>query len=255
MPNGEAPLPRQRRFKRLSERRTGAPHGSGYAEQEADPDPGAWETAVTPDGRPSLLRCVWRGMLNVRGRLGAAASDELRSHILCDVVYKYTSEGPQSIYKHVNNTLALKLEGAQPTRGSGVYFYTEKLTMAIRLLFDSSANIARVFRGLSAEGGVDVDFYRQCQRNGKQVQWNSFTSTSLSRDVALNFARDGGVLFTIKRDPTHAAAADIGAFSQFPNEQEVLLLPMQIFDVVGVHVRDTFSEIVLDEVPHYPQEL
>ena len=197
-------------------------------------------------------------MYNVRGRLGAAANDgELRSHILCDVLYRYTAAGPRSIYRHVNTTLALRLQGAQPRRGSGVYFYTVKLVMAVRLLFMADANLRKVYRGVSA-GRVNVDFYRDAQRDGEQVQWNAFTSTSLSRDVALEFAqRDGGdgVLFVITRDPQHAAAADISTQSQFPSEQEVLLLPMQVFDVQGVHDRGGHIEIVLREVVHYQNEL
>lgn len=126
--------------------------------------------------------------------------------------------------------------------------------MAVRLLFDSTAGICKVYRGVGGEH-VNVDFYREQQRNRARVQWNSFTSTSLSREVALEFAGDDGVLFVITRDPEHAAAADIHTYSQFPNEQEVLLLPMQVFDVQGVHDRGTHTEIVLREVPYYPAEL
>ena len=86
----------------------------------------------------------------------------------------------------------------------------------------------------------------------------AFSSTSRSRHVALRFAEaegDGGVLFVIARDPTHAAAADVSSVSQFPAEQEVLLLPMQVFDVVDVRDCGTHTEIELREVPHYRAEL
>ena len=44
--------------------------------------------------------------------------------------------------------------------------------------------------------------------------------------------------------------------SQFPDEQEVLLLPMQVFDVVDVRRdRGTHTEIELREVSHYRAEL
>ena len=63
------------------------------------------------------------------------------------------------------------------------------------------------------------------------------------------------MLFVITRDPTHAAAADVSSVSQFPAEQEVLLLPMQVFDVVDVRDCGTHTEIELREVAHYPVEL
>jgi len=242
------------RFKRDSDRRSGRPHEAGYTCVAAEPVSGEWAQAVTSDGRPSLLRCIWRGMYNVRGLLGdAAESGEPRSQELNAILYRYTMEGDTSIYKHVNYTLAFKLQGEQPTRGSGVYFYTEKLTSAIRLLW--APDIDRIYRGVSASIDVDVDFYRDAQRTATQVQWTAFSSTSLSRDVALTFAGPGGVLFTINRDSQHAAAADISRVSQFPNEQEVLLLPMARFNVLSIHIKDVYTEIVLREVSTYPGEL
>ena len=196
-------------------------------------------------------------MYNVRGNLGGAAKGGLRSRSLSDVLYRYTAEGPRSIYKHVNNTLGRKLQGEQPRKGSGLYFYTEKLVSAVRLLYDGSADNSEVYRGMSRKK-VDVAFYEQAKRDREQVQWNAFTSTSRSRDVALRFAKregDGGVLFVIARDPTHAAAADVSSESQFPDEKEVLLLPMQVFDVVDVRDCGTHTEIELCEDPHYRAEL
>ena len=263
LPSGEAPLSRGQRFQRSAERRNGNPHDAGYHDEvRADPDPGEWSKAATANGKPSLLRCIWRGMYNVRGNLGGAAKDGgLHSRSLSDVLYRYTAEGPRSIYKHVNNTLGRKLQGEQPRKGSGLYFYTEKLVSAVRLLYDGSADtseVYEVYRGMSRKK-VDVAFYEQAKRDGEQVQWNAFTSTSRSREVALRFAKregDGGVLFVIARRHAHAAAADVSSVSQFPDEQEVLLLPMQVFDVVDVRRdRGTHTEIELREVSHYQAEL
>ena len=260
LPSGEAPLSRGQRFQRSGERRNGNPHDAGYREEvRADPDPypdpGEWSQAATAQGKPSLLRCIWRGMYNVRGNLSGAVKDGgLHSHSLSHVLYRYTAEGPMSIYKHVNNTLGRTLQGEQPRKGSGLYFYTVKLVSAVRLLYDGAADISEVYRGVS-RNKVDVAFYEQAKRDGEQVQWNAFTSTSRSRDVALRFAKregDGGVLFVITREPTHAAAADVRSVSQFPDEQEVLLLPMQVFDVVDVRDCRTYTEIELREKPHYP---
>ena len=63
------------------------------------------------------------------------------------------------------------------------------------------------------------------------------------------------MLFVIARRHAHAAAADVSSVSQFPDEQEVLLLPMQVFDVVDVRDCGTHTEIELCEVAHYPAEL
>ena len=259
LPSGEAPLSRGQRFQRSAERRNGNPHDAGYHDEvRADPDPGEWSKAATANGKPSLLRCIWRGMYNVRGNLGGAAKDGgLHSRSLSDVLYRYTAEGPRSIYKHVNNTLGRKLQGEQPRKGSGLYFYTVKLVSAVRLLYDGSADTSKVYRGVSRKK-VDVAFYEQAKRDGEQVQWNAFTSTSRSREVALRFAKregDGGVLFVIARRHAHAAAADVSSVSQFPDEQEVLLLPMQVFDVVDVRDCGTHTEIELREVAQYPVEL
>lgn len=249
-------MARGQRFQRSTERRSGRPHEAGYHETRADPNnPGDWTQAVTLHGRPSLLRCIWRGMYQVRGNLGGAAQDGeiLRSHILNDVLYQYTAEGKRSIYKYVNNTLE-RLHGKQPKRRSRLESYTTNLVMAVRLLFDSGVNIRKVYRGVSREH-VNIDFYKSVQLEGKQLQWNTFVSTSMSRDVALRFAGDRGVLFVITRDPEHAAAAHIAKYSQFPSEEEVLLLPMQVFSVKGVHDRGVHTEIVLREILHYPGEL
>ena len=35
----------------------------------------------------------------------------------------------------------------------------------------------------------------------------------------------------------------------------MLLLPMQVFIVEAVHMRETYTEIVLSEVPYYPGEI
>jgi len=192
-------------------------------------------------------------MFRVRGQLGDAVQDKLRSRRLCDVVYRWTAEGENKIYKRVNNALR-RLNGAQPRMCSPLYANTERLVMAVRLLHDEDAGINRVFRGVGNDL-CNVNFYRSAQRKQKRVQWNQFSSTSLDRDQALAFAGDNGVLFNIKRDSRHAAAAQISKLSLFPDEAEVLLLPMMQFDVLGVHSRDRYTEVVLREIAHYPGEL
>ena len=72
------------------------------------------------------------------------------------------------------------------------------------------------------------------------------------RAVALRFAGTHGVLFTIRRDPRRMTAADVSAYSAFPDEHEVLLLPSLRFRVEAIHQRGAFAEVILFEEESYP---
>ena len=118
--------------------------------------------------------------------------------------------------------------------------------MAVRLLW-SEDGPTKVYRGVRSDL-VNLAIYERAKASGRLVQWDAFSSTSTERDVADYFRGNGGVIFVIRRDPDHAAAAEISRYSQFPNEDEVLLLPGMRFHVRDIHRRETFTEIVLDEV-------
>jgi hypothetical protein len=79
--------------------------------------------------------------------------------------------------------------------------------------------------------------------------------------VALSFAGSPAapatrLLFVIKRDPSHCAAADISKYSAFPDEQEVLLLPAMRFEVEQIRRHgDGLVEVVLCELATFPLAL
>ena len=239
---------RGRLFKTQDGVRTrGNPHDVGYCvlpAQDAWPAHEELRRAVTATGRPSLLRTVWRGMYRVRGMLSAG---RLRSHDLRKTLWRYTSE-KENLSRYVNERLAA-LHGKNisyaPLRAP-----VEKLVMAVRLLH-SGAEPTKVYRGVSRDE-VDLSLYH----NGNQVDWPTFTSTSANRQVARSFAGEGGTVFTILRDPSHANAADVSSLSAFPAEQEVLLLPGTRLLVAGSpQQRDGFTEVVLQEQVTFPGEL
>ena len=82
------------------------------------------------------------------------------------------------------------------------------------------------------------------QSKGQFISMNSFLSTSLAREAALDFLRDleisddwRAVLFTIDADPRVKGSkpfANITAHSYFPDEDEVLIMLGSIFQLVDI---------------------
>ena len=209
------------------------------------------EFATLADGRPSILRCIWRGMYKVRTLEGDAANSELRTKGLRNIVYRYTQEGDRSIYKMLNRMLK-RAKGRDLKDTTKARDWTINLVMAVRLLW-SEGGPSKVYRGVP---NADLSTYERVKASGRAVQWDSFSSTSTRRDVAQGFLKGKhGVLFVVRRDPDHAAAADISEYSAFPEENEVLLLPQMKFRVLDIHKRVGFNEVVLEEVKVYSTEL
>lgn len=231
-------------------RKQGNPHSDGYSCRFASGKLELEEFATLANGRPSILRCIWRGMYRVRTREGDAANSELKTRGLREIVYRYTQQGGRSIYQMVNRMLA-KAKGRDLKDTTKARDWTINLVMAVRLLW-SEEGPSKVYRGVR---NADLRIYERAKASGELVQWDAFSSTSTSREVAERFRGKHGVLFVVRRDPYHAAAADISEYSQFPDEHEVLLLPQMRFHVLDIHQKDGFSEVVLDESFIYPTEL
>ncbi len=60
---------------------------------------------------------------------------------------------------------------------------------------------------------------------GRKVHWSGFSSASPSRDVALQFAGDGGVLLRLTLLPQGSRARDIRALSALRAEEEASRWP------------------------------
>ena len=189
-------------------------------------------------------------MYRVRTREGDAAKTSLQTTKLRAIVFKYTQEGGRSIYQMLNRMLA-KAKGRDLKDTTKAREWCIQLVMAVRLLW-SKDGPSKVYRGVPH---ADLGIYERAKTSGSLVQWDAFTSTSTSRDVANGFRRSNGVLFVIRRDPSHAAAAEISEYSNYPDEAEVLLLPGMRFRVLDIHYKQEGTEVVLEEIKVYPSQL
>ena len=112
------------------------------------------------------------------------------------------------------------------------------LVETIRILH--CGTITRVFRG-TAMATTQIQKLRDACAKKSVLQWSAFTSTSLSKETACDFAEHGlsekkpfPVFFDIHRDPSHPTAANVSSLSEYPGEEEVLLVAGVRFKVVEV---------------------
>ena len=84
---------------------------------------------------------------------------------------------------------------------------------------------------------------RQQYPQGRLVQWAAFSSTSRSLAAVRPFVKkDVGVIFNIKV----VTGRDIGAYSYFPKESEVLLTPNTRFTVTSEVYKDQMGYVCID---------
>ena len=236
----------------------GNPHSAGYSCRLAPYGSGdacLSEDARLASGKPSILRCIWRGLFRVKGLEGGGVRDGLLSAALRRTLYRYSQQGQRSIYNLVNRTL--KGARGRDLHASRTRAWVVDLVSAVRLLWDPTTAPEKVYRGVPR---ADLGVYRSAMKasgaaSGAEVQWDAFASCSRARKVALSFAGAGAsgsedaVLFTIRLAPDsqRATAANVSAYSAFPDEHEVLLLPCMRFHVLAMHAREGFTEVLLQE--------
>ncbi len=115
------------------------------------------------------------------------------------------------------------------------------LYFLMRALEQLPAFAGTVFRGGNA--GIDQTTVRQHYQPGRLVQWAAFSSTSRSLEAVRPFVKKGeGVIFKIKV----VTGRDIGAYSYFPKESEVLLTPNTRFTVTSEVYRDDMGYACVD---------
>ena len=77
------------------------------------------------------------------------------------------------------------------------------------------------FRGVVYRGNDNRTIVKQEYRQGREIFWSGFTSTTLSKDVAKEFSGKGGVIFNIKV----STGKNISQFSTLGREDEIILTP------------------------------
>lgn len=77
------------------------------------------------------------------------------------------------------------------------------------------------FRGVAHRGNDNRAIVKQEYRQGREIFWSGFTSTTLSKDVAKEFAGKNGVVFNIKL----SSGKNISQFSTLGREDEIILTP------------------------------
>jgi hypothetical protein len=89
-----------------------------------------------------------------------------------------------------------------------------------------------VFRGVVYRGipQSQLDLVRSSYRGGVDVHWSAFTSTTLSLPAAKTFAKGhGGIIFRIRT----LSGRRISCYSQFQNEEEIVISPNAQFVVTS----------------------
>ena len=163
-------------------RHSGNPHAVGYScDFVTAPVPTELKFAKLTNGRPSIMRAIWRGMYRVRGREGDAVGESLGSRKLRTTLYRYTQQGGRSIYNLVNRMLARK-KGKDLNDGP-VRNWLIDLVMIVRLLW-SVDGPDKLYRGVP-RGRANAQIYRTARSSHMTVEWHALTSTSLDRHIAL----------------------------------------------------------------------
>ena len=120
--------------------------------------------------------------------------------------------------------------------------YTTLLTSALKKL----AKFDPIPKGKSLYRGVK---FRPLQPTSERIFWKAFTSTSLNYEIAKQFAgRDGTVLEF--KSPASIVAGKVGTLTKFPQQEEVILMPFEAFDVVpdggqGFHFKTSKTQELL----------
>jgi hypothetical protein len=114
--------------------------------------------------------------------------------------------------------------------------------------FEKHRYYGRTYRGIKATR-QDISAYKV----GELICNKTCLSTSKDRAVAEMFSHKGDpkklsviCIFTIKYSRDYAHALDLEPLSQFPMEQEVIILPSSIFLVKSIVEQEQIIEIELE---------
>jgi len=175
-----------------------------------------------------------------------------------DAIVAYTCEcnTPEfSIYRQLNRYLVAH----NPSNISGATISPEldALRDFISYLYSGLRKLGTIqdkcFRGISFDEKNQLKAQIANYSLNKEIVWSGFTSTSLDRAQAMKFITGKyGILFKIK--VKHGVS--IKDFSQFDDEEEILLLPQSRFKVTAEAVSDPTNSKVrvvrLEEIEETP---
>lgn len=104
-----------------------------------------------------------------------------------------------------------------------------------------------VFRSVILTDEVIDDYTKNV---GKTIKWESFSSTTKNKQVALKF--DGNTLFQIRIHPGSVyQCVDISSLSRYPHEEEVLLSPGIDINIDRVKFEQKINKYIIYMTTHF----
>jgi len=146
------------------------------------------------------------------------------------------AEHPENNFFNQLNAMLRQRNGALMEKWSGYLYY---FLTALQKITPVSATL---YRGVGKDAvGVVPQYVVK-----RPIQWSGFTSTTSNMETAMEFARDGGVIFCIKV----IYGRNISLYSLFPDEEEIVLSPNSKFVVTkAVYLRNGIHFIEMEETP------
>jgi hypothetical protein len=148
--------------------------------------------------------------------------------IFAVVAYTFENDYGVSIYRRLSEVLRLQnpnnSEGKVPEVRGELLRWKEYLYYLMNGLQKLPEKSGQVFRGIGFESDEQVQEFAARYQVGSFVEWFGFSSTSTSKETAVNFININGgkgILFEIKL----SFGRDVKAYSAIHGEHELLLLP------------------------------
>eukprot|EP00475_Leptophrys_vorax_P015729 TRINITY_DN2204_c0_g1_i1.p1 TRINITY_DN2204_c0_g1~~TRINITY_DN2204_c0_g1_i1.p1 ORF type:complete len:1048 (-),score=260.29 TRINITY_DN2204_c0_g1_i1:87-3092(-) len=183
--------------------------------------------------------------------------DDRKEAFATDVPLAYYAYTTNDFHSEVNNDLREMVEDLSKWQTLLFNILLGQFELAELFVYRE-----RVYKGQSEWRGNED----QLLIEGSRVTFNTITSTSTCKDVALGFGGDEGVMFEIEQ----AKGIDVHSLSRYPSEKEIVLLPGSTFEVlaktenyvklryVGIEVAEGIEKhilpFMLESALHYKEE-
>ncbi|UJR16697.1 hypothetical protein I4U23_003597 [Adineta vaga] len=140
-----------------------------------------------------------------------------------DIFRQWTLEHESSVYKKINDSLLF--DNYDILKENAVYINSLRRAITENLLQDS----IKVYRNIE----LRPDFVQNEYKENQTFLWPTFTSTSRNKDVASTFGNYTFEIDASLNDYTYRT--DIGSYSQYPYEQEILFYPYSGFRIKRIY--------------------